>query len=309
MATEDKKLKSNDSRIKNINTEIKINDENKNILYMLANTAQCYAKLSYKSHKHYDKIQSWLTIPVIFFSTIIGTASFTNISNVSEEYYVYLSMIIGSINILISIFTTILRYFKISEYNEMYRVSHIAWDAYVRDILLIMPNIKDEDSFKIYFNKKLSEYSTLMDNTPIFPIRIINKFKKYTKRIENEYFKPSQINKEIISIEAYIEKFKDKSKQLIPKDENIKGTNIDNYIEKNKKTTKSESESESESKSKSKSKSKYKSDIDFDTDSDTDLDSDNNRLNSCCAKISCIFVRKSKNKTDDIKLQNTEEQL
>jgi hypothetical protein len=78
-----------------------------------------------------------------------------------------------------------------------------------------MPNIKDEDSFKLYFNKKLSDYSTLMDNTPIFPIRIINKFKKYTRQIDNEYFKPSQINKEIISIEMYIDKFKDKNKQLI----------------------------------------------------------------------------------------------
>ena len=124
-------------------------------------------------------------------------------------------MIVGSINILISICTTILRYFKISEYSEMYRVSHIAWDAFVRDILLVMPNIKDEDSFKLYFNKKLSDYSTLMDNTPIFPIRIINKFKKYTRQIDNEYFKPSQINKEIISIEMYIDKFKDKNKQLI----------------------------------------------------------------------------------------------
>jgi hypothetical protein len=220
MMSEDRKLK--DPKLKSINTEIKITDENKNILYMLANTAQCYAKLSYKSHKYYDRIQSYLTIPVIFFSTIIGTASF---SNITSTYYFYISMIVGSINILISICTTILRYFKISEYSEMYRVSHIAWDAFVRDILLVMPNIKDEDSFKIYFNKKLSDYSTLMDNTPIFPIRIINKFKKYTKQIDNEYFKPSQINKEIISIEMYIDKFKDKHKQLIPEIEQPKQSN------------------------------------------------------------------------------------
>ena len=80
--SEDRKLK--DPKLKSINTEIKITDENKNILYMLANTAQCYAKLSYKSHKYYDRIQSYLTIPVIFFSTIIGTASF---SNITSTYY------------------------------------------------------------------------------------------------------------------------------------------------------------------------------------------------------------------------------
>ncbi len=221
----------------NINTVIHINDENKNILYMLANTCQCYAKLSYKSHKYYDKIQSCLTIPVIFLSTIIGTASFTNISNISTDYYFYMSVVIGFINILISILTTILRYFKISEYNEMYRVSHIAWDNYVRDILLIMPNITDEENFKLFFNKKLLEYSTLMDNTPIFPISIINKFSKYTKQIENEYFKPSQINREIISIRTYANKFKNK-------------TNIDKYIEENK--------------------SKIKTNISLDLDTDTE---------------------------------------
>ena len=92
-------------------------DKNKNILIMLANTGQCYAKLSYKSHKEYDQIQSGLSLPVIFLSTIIGTASFTGLS---IKYYFYMSMIIGFVNILISILTTILRYFKISEYNKKF---------------------------------------------------------------------------------------------------------------------------------------------------------------------------------------------
>ena len=265
-----------DSNQTNINTEIHINEENKNILYMLANTAQCYAKLSYKSHKYYDKIQSCLTIPVIFFSTIIGTASLTNTSDFSTKYYFYLSMIIGFINILISILTTILRYFKISEYNEMYRVSHIAWDTYVRDILLILPNITDEDNFKLFFNKKLSEYSTLMDNTPIFPIRIINKFNKYTKRIENEYFKPSQISREIISIETYIEKFKIKTNQQII-NKNIIGTNIDKFIEINRPkqiSNKSLPETESDTKTK-----------------------------NCCIKIDCFLTKKSN--IDNIELQQS----
>jgi hypothetical protein len=221
-------------------TNVKLNESNLNIIYMLANTAQCYAKLSYKSHKHYDQIQYGLTMPVIFFSTIIGTASFTTIS---MEHYFVVSMVIGSINILISILTTVLRYFKISEYNEMYRVSYISWDAFVRDILITLPNINDDKNFEIYFNKKLIQYSNLMENTPIFPMKIINKFGKYTKQINNEYFKPSQINKEIISIQSYMEKFKV-----------IKGTNIDNYIEQNQ--------------TQQTKKAKYN--IDYDTDSDND---------------------------------------
>ena len=178
-------------------------DKNKNILIMLANTGQCYAKLSYKSHKEYDQIQSGLSLPVIFLSTIIGTASFTGLS---IKYYFYMSMVIGFVNILISILTTILRYFKISEYSEMYRVAHIAWDSYVREILLVLPNIKD-DEFDEFFNKKLNQFNALVDTTPIFPKRTLKKFEKYVKHINNQYIKPAQINKQILSIKTYIDKF------------------------------------------------------------------------------------------------------
>ena len=185
-------------------SEIKPTTENKNILIMMANTGQCYAKLSYKAHKQYDQIQSGLTIPVIFFSTIIGTASFTGLS---KQYYFYMSMIIGFVNIVIGILTTGLRYFKVSEYNEMYRVAHIAWDSYVRDILLILPNIKDEQ-FDEFYQKKIHEFNALVDTTPIFPKKIIDKFQKYVKHIPNQYIKPAQINKQIVSLQTYIDQFK-----------------------------------------------------------------------------------------------------
>jgi hypothetical protein len=179
-------------------------NENKNILIMLANTGQCYAKLSYKSHKQYDQIQSGLTIPVIFLSTIVGTASFTGLS---RQYYFYMAMIVGFVNILISILTTGLRYFKVSEYNEMYRVAHISWDAFVRDTLLSLPNIKDEQ-FNDFYQKKIKDFNALVDSTPIFPKRTIRKFDNYVKHIHNQYIKPAQINKQIVSVQIYIDQFK-----------------------------------------------------------------------------------------------------
>lgn len=185
-------------------------EKNKNILIMLANTGQCYAKLSYKSHKQYDQVQSGLSLPVIFLSTIVGTASFTGLS---KQYYFYMSMTVGFVNILISVLTTILRYFKISEYNEMYRVAHIAWDAYVREILLILPNIKEEE-FDDFYNKKLNEFNVLVDSTPIFPKRTLRKFEKYVKHINNQYIKPAQINNNIISIKTYIDKFNQSDENL-----------------------------------------------------------------------------------------------
>jgi hypothetical protein len=197
--------------------------ENKNILIMLANTGQCYAKLSYKSHKQYDQIQSGLTIPVIFFSTIVGTASFTGLS---KEYYFYMSIIVGFVNILIGILTTVLRYFKISEYNEMYRVAHIAWDGYVREILLVLPNIKD-DQFHEFYEKKIIGFNALVDTTPIFPKRTLHKFDKYAKYINNQYIKPAQINKQIVSIQTYIDHFKHLT-------QNVEDIQVDDLLDKEK---------------------------------------------------------------------------
>ena len=206
---------------------VKYSLDNENILIMLANTAQCYAKLSYKSHKKYDELQAILTIPVIFFSTIIGTASFTNLA---KENYFYVSIIVGSINILIGILTTILRYFKISEYTEMYRVSYISWDAYARNILLILPNIPkkndSENKFGIFFGKKIDEFGSLMDSTPIFPKRIINRFEKYIRHMDNQFYKPSQINKDIVSIQFYLNNFKQKNNIKIQNQNQIQSDQI-----------------------------------------------------------------------------------
>ena len=61
-------------------------------------------------------------------------------------------MIIGSINIIVGILTTIQQYLKISELNEAHRVSSIAWDKFARNIKIELskhPNERVEaKSFK-----------------------------------------------------------------------------------------------------------------------------------------------------------------
>jgi hypothetical protein len=72
---------------------------------------------------------------------------------------------------------------------------------------LILPNIKDEH-FDEFYQKKIHEFNSLVDTTPIFPKKIISKFQKYVKHIPNQYIKPAQINKHIVSLQTYIDQFK-----------------------------------------------------------------------------------------------------
>jgi hypothetical protein len=190
---------------------IKRTIENENIIKMFADVAQCYTRLCYKSHKKYYKIQAGLTIPVIFLSTIIGTASFTNLST---QYYFYVSMIIGTINILIGICTTILRYFEISEYTEMYKMSYIGWEIFSRNILIEYSNITNNEDFNNFFNKKKNEYEILIKNTPILPKSIINKSNNYIRDI-NILNRPPEVLKQIISTDTYLAHFNKKEQFII----------------------------------------------------------------------------------------------
>jgi len=150
--------------------------EMENILCQWADHAQCYHWLCYNSHKRYSILQASFSIPTIIFSTIIGAASFTNLSG---NFSQYLPLVIGSVNVTIGVFTTIQQYFKISEYNENFRICARAWDKYAREIQIELskpPNQRKECGL---FIKKCSEdYERLTETTPNFPDDIVRQFTK-----------------------------------------------------------------------------------------------------------------------------------
>ena len=124
------------------------------ILCKWADQAQCYHWLCYKSHKRYSNLQAGFSIPTIIFSTIIGAASFTNMSG---NFAQYLPLVIGSVNITIGVFTTIQQYFKISEYNENFRICARAWYKYAREIQLELSKFPGQRKECGLFLKKSSE--------------------------------------------------------------------------------------------------------------------------------------------------------
>jgi hypothetical protein len=158
-------------------------EESKNILWSnqleiiicnWADQAQCYQWLCYNSHLRYSRLQATFSIPTIIFSTVIGAASFTNISG---NFSQYLPIVIGSVNITIGIFTTIQQYFKISEYNENFRICSRAWDKYAREIQLELSKTPDQRKECGLFLKKTSEdFERLMETTSDFPDDIIGLF-------------------------------------------------------------------------------------------------------------------------------------
>ena len=181
--------------------------ENEGILVEWCDYAQCYKWLNSRAHAKYSKWHAWFTIPAIIFSTISGTASFAQ-SSLPIQYQSFSPMIIGSINIIVGILTTIQQYLKISELNEAHRVSSIAWDKFARNIKIELskhPNERVEA--KIFLKVCRQEFDRLMETSPDIRESVIQEFntkfigKEGSKRQKKfELLKKPDIVDRIISV-------------------------------------------------------------------------------------------------------------
>lgn len=197
------------------NEEIDIKDtpwteEHERILVEWADKALCYRWLHSKSNLVYSRMNALFTIPVIIMSTVTGTANFA-LTRYGPPITEYGSMVIGGINIVAGIITTIQQYLKVSEYNEAHRVSAISWDKFYRNIKTELAKSPDE-RVKVEHMLKLckEEFDRLMETSPMIKEEIINEFKKTfnykddpIKQEAFENLKKPEICDELISTENY----------------------------------------------------------------------------------------------------------
>ena len=194
-ATDKKDLHSetneNDNNTNLVNTKpnikhIKWSPENEMIMVEWCDIAQCYKWLHTRCHKKLASLHAWFTIPAIALSTISGTASFAQTS-LPLDAQPYAPMAIGTINILIGISTTIQQYLKISELNELHRVSGLLWDKFSRNIRIELAKDPDERMDAGHFLKICrQEFDRLMETSPSIDQAVINEFNKTFRGHETE---------------------------------------------------------------------------------------------------------------------------
>jgi len=152
--------------------------EHEMVLAEWGDKAMCYKWLHAKSHGKYRKLNTWYTIPVIVMSTLTGTANFAQ-DKIPESFRGYATMIIGGVNILAGIITTIQQFLKITELNESHRVSSIVWDKFYRKIKVELSKHRDERTeVKDFFKSATEEYDRLMETSPVIDKNIIELFNK-----------------------------------------------------------------------------------------------------------------------------------
>lgn len=148
-----------------------------NIFIDWADKASCYKWLHSKSNIKYSKKRNMYTIPVIVLSTLTGTANFA-LERVPLEYRSECSIIIGSVNILAGIITTVSQFFKINELSEAHTMSSVSWDKFHRSIRIELIKSPEERIDVTYFMKTCrDEFDRLMETCPPIDKDILNQFK------------------------------------------------------------------------------------------------------------------------------------
>lgn len=204
--------------------KIKWSDKHVDILVDWADKAMCYRWLHSRNTDRYRMLNTWFTIPVIVMSTLTGTANFAQ-EQVPQELRNYYSMIVGSVNILAGIITTIQNFLKISQLNESHRVASIAWDKFYRKIKLeIAKSPEERIDVEIFLKNSSEEFDRLIETSPDIDRTILIKFKEtfegkknLSQKIKDTINRKLLIDEqgEIIAMSEKQKAFKDINKPMV----------------------------------------------------------------------------------------------
>jgi hypothetical protein len=139
-----------------------------------AEIASSYRWMHNQAYMIYKKKNLWFMLPLIVMSTVTGTANFAQ-TTFPESIRPYVPQIIGAINLISAIMTTIYQFLKISEFMESHRISSINYGKLARTITieLNLP-VKDRNSGGAECVKTArTEIDRLIEQSPAIPKHVL----------------------------------------------------------------------------------------------------------------------------------------
>ena len=209
-------MNNNNNKHKGMKDTPKIwNETEVTILKKWGEQAASYRVLHNRSYRKYKNLTALFTIPVIIISTLTGTANFSQgtIIQIYPSFELYLPLIIGTLNLISGIITTIGQFLRVSELNEAHRNSSISYGKFSRNIsteLSLPPSERTYcgiDFIQICRN----EMDRLIEQSPEINMKIINRFERNPKF--KHIVKPELIN--ISTIRVYEPTKEEKAKEFV----------------------------------------------------------------------------------------------
>lgn len=170
------------------------------ILKKWAEVSSSYRYLHDRSFSMYSRQNLFFALPVIMLSTITGTANFAQ-SSFPPSVQPYAPAMIGTLNLIAGLITTIAQFLRVSELLESHRVASLAFGKLSRNIsvelsLPIRERTTDGTSFLTTCRIELDK---LIEQSPNIPISVLSQFDKKFK--EYDFIKPDIL--EITSVDIY----------------------------------------------------------------------------------------------------------
>ena len=197
------------------NTPKQWNDTEVKLLKKWGEQAASYRVLHNRSYRKYKYLTALFTIPVIIISTVTGTANFSQgtIIQIYPNFELYLPLVIGALNLISGIITTIGQFLRVSELNEANRNASISYGKFARNIsteLSLPPNERSYNGID-FIQICRNEMDRLIEQSPEINMKIINRFERNPKF--KHIVKPELIN--ISTIKVYEPTKEEKAKEFV----------------------------------------------------------------------------------------------
>lgn len=145
-----------------------------------ADIAACYRWMHDRYEKLMTKNNLYITIPVIVFSTISGSANFMMnglLGNDSSQKYAQIG--IGVLSMFTGILTTMGNFFRFAQNSESNRVASISWGKLQRQIAVELAlHPKERIDSRDFLKITRAELDRLIEQSPPIPDAIIAEFEK-----------------------------------------------------------------------------------------------------------------------------------
>lgn len=158
------------------------------ILKIWAEESLCWQKMHELANAKFMQLNVWLTLPVIIMSTLTGATNFA-LGSLEEPWKSRVPVMVGTLNILSGMITTVSQYLSPNERSEGHRAAAIAYGKMVRTVAseMALPPSERASDGRALMSKCRMEMDRLEEHSPEIPDTVLSQFFiKYSENIKAE---------------------------------------------------------------------------------------------------------------------------
>ena len=158
------------------------------IVKIWAEESLCWQKMHELAHAKYLELNVWLTLPVIVMSTMTGATNFA-LGSLEEPWKSRVPVIVGSLNILSGMITTVSQYLSPNERSEGHRAAALAYGKMVRTVAseMALPPSERATDGRTLMSKCRMEMDRLEEQSPEIPDTVLAAFfRRYSENLNAE---------------------------------------------------------------------------------------------------------------------------